>query len=657
MGTLRALAALAALCAGSVLGADFRDGCAALEGNPSRGAAPGEWHVLGKSGNAAGSPKGFCSWLWNIGAFSHGNQYGTNAVPACVGGEDLPISDDALLAVSNTLVNARANGAVMIVRFGYTSGSEVGTEPQDFNVLVGHIRQLGSVLAAFPDVVLAVEGGMCGPWGEMHSTNYRESGHIKAMGDAWFDTLAPDTALLVRYPMWILQYAGKRVDEFLRDVADGTYIDDQPAQARIGIFNDGYLGSASDYGTWRPDGWWMTRPQGVAYLEARRNVPYGGELAYLTSSEADDVERDLLDPANYNIVQELYRTHLSYLRNIDATNHRLAGRLEKHTLTHDYDFDGMPDLSEWYGRNLRDFIRAHMGYRFVVRDARFGGYPGFAYVGLSIENTGFGQLLQDDDVEVVFSGERGVFAARPRGGATLCDIRGGERRDMQLELDYPASMPAGDYDVLLRVTSARRPVQFANEGCWNGTLKANRICRAMIGESSLRPKGSLWFAWNPDYGRELGGRWSADTCVGEYLSRNFAIDSGVPKGNTGEIAVEIVADAMSEIPCPEGGTASFIFLDDGRGNPVPYGYCAEGWVPLLGCGAVDGETVVLKVRLSGKGVSYAVDDVRLADKDGREWLPVAADMRTAGELSFVGAPVDCGFFGTLQNNALRVLVK
>lgn len=659
VGTLRALAALAAICAGTSFGASFRDGCAALEGNPARGAAPGGWHLLKKTGNVAGSPTGFCSWLWNIGAFSHGNQYETNAIPTCVGGEDLPLSDDALLAVSNTLVNARANGAVMIIRFGYTSGSEVGTEPADFNVLVRHIRQLGSILAEFPDVVLAVEGGMCGPWGEMHSTNYREPEHIKAMGDAWLETLAPSTALLVRYPMWILQYANKQVGEFLQDVADGSYIADQPAQARIGMFNDGYLGSATDYGTWRSDNWWMTRQQGVAYLDARRNVPYGGELAHLTTSEADAVERDLLDPAKYNIVQEFYRTHLCYLRNIDTKGHRLAGRLETHLLTHDYDFDGMPDLSEWYGRNLRDFMRAHTGYRFVVRDAKFGSYPGFAYIGLTIENTGFGQPLSDDNVEVVFSGERGVFAVRPRGGISLCDIGGGERRAMQIELDYPKSMPAGDYDVLLRVSSARHPIQFANEDCWNETLKANRLCGVVLGESSLRPKGSMWFAWNPGYGSELGGRWDADTYVGEYLSRNFVINSGVPKGKTGEVSIEIVADAMGEIPCPAGGKASFIFLDDGHGNPVPYGYCAEGWVPLLGCSVADGETVVLKMRLSGKGVSYVMDDVQLVDKDGREWLPVSEDISTAGELSLVGAADDYGFFGTIQGNdrTLMVLVK
>ena len=102
----------------------FRDGLSTLAENPGRGAAPGWWHVLKKSGNEAGSPSGFCSWLWNIGAFSGGNEYkGKTPPPGVIGGEDLPLTEDALLAVSNTLVNARDNGAIMIVRFGYTSSN------------------------------------------------------------------------------------------------------------------------------------------------------------------------------------------------------------------------------------------------------------------------------------------------------------------------------------------------------------------------------------------------------------------------------------------------------------------------------------------------------------------------------------------------------
>lgn len=443
----------------SALGADprFRDGCAPLDENPARGAAPGSWHVLRPSGNEAGHPQGFCSWLWNIGAFSAGNElYKGLPRPSCVGGADIPLTDDALAAVSNTLVNARASGAIMIVRFGYTSGSETGTEPADFSVLVGHVRALGTVLGAFPDVVLSVECGMTGPWGEMHSTYYREPEHIKAIGDAWLETLAPQTSLLVRYPKWVLDYADKDVDDFLATVADGTYYKKQPAQRRIGIFNDGYLGTDADYGTWRHNNRWMVREQGVAYLEARRNVPYGGELAHIKPEECEAVS--LFNLSKFNIVQEFYRTHLCYLRNIDTRHHNLAAFIGTLKLTHDYDFTGMPNLSEWYGTDLRTFMRTHMGYRFVIRGVEFSR----GTMEIAIENTGFGHLLIKSTA-TLSSGAKS--APLPLDLRTL---RPGETRKYRVTLpkEFPSS---GPLSMRLRLdTPAGQPVRFANDAMYEG---------------------------------------------------------------------------------------------------------------------------------------------------------------------------------------------
>ena len=449
----------------------FRDGCSALDANPARGAAPGGWHVLRPEGNAAGSPKGFCSWLWNIGAFSGGNEYKGSPPPlGCIGGRDLPLTDDALAAVSNTLANARANGAVMIVRFGYTSGAETGAEPTDFNVLVGHVRQLGRVLGAFPDVVLAVECGMTGPWGEMHSNGYREPHHIRAIGDAWLETLAKQTALLVRYPMWVTEYAGKTSGEFLREIEDGTYFKKQPAQRRIGMFNDGYLGTDADYGTWRRGEKWMVREQGVRYLEARRNVPYGGELAHISEEEAEAVP--LFDLAKFNVVHEFYRTHLSYLRNIDAKRHVLAARIGRLALTHDYDFAGMPDLSEWYGTDLRTFMRTHMGYRFVVRGVKFGD----GAVEVTIENTGFGHLLMKNRAEIA------VGASVRPVSLDLRKIRPGERKSFSLPLPGGASAGADPVLTVRLETPAAQVVHFANDALRAG--EGIRLARA-------RPNGTL----------------------------------------------------------------------------------------------------------------------------------------------------------------------
>lgn len=451
------------LAAASFGDARFRDGCSQLDGNPARGAAPGGWHKLVKSGNEPGFPTGFCSWLWEIGEFSGGNEYKGKPPPDCIGGIDMPLTHDALEAVSNTLVNARARGATMVIRFGYTSGSETGTEPSDFATLLNHIAQVGPILGAFPDVVHAVECGMTGPWGEMHSNNYREPHHIRAITDAWLGTLDRQTALLVRYPKWILDYANQDVDSFMREVADGTYYKIQPAQRRLGMFNDGYLGTEADYGTWRRNERWMERDQGVAYLEARRNMPYGGELAHISEEEADAVP--LFDISRYNVVREFYRTHLSYLRNIDAKRHNLANRIGRLTLTHDYDFDGMPDLSEWYGRDLRSFMRAHMGYRFVIRSAK----KIYGAVEVTVENTGFGHLLLKNRAEVAVGART---AAVPMD---LRMLRPGKSRAYVLPLPRGAD---GGAAIGLRIfadTPARQPILFANDELFDSVRGTFRI--------------------------------------------------------------------------------------------------------------------------------------------------------------------------------------
>ena len=115
--------------------ARFADGLRPLAENPAPGAAPGSWRRLAREGNAADSPRGFCSLLWELGAFS-----------SRAGGADVPLTADALAAVSNTLARARANGATAIVRFAYTSGAARDTEPADFETLLGHVRQLGAVV-------------------------------------------------------------------------------------------------------------------------------------------------------------------------------------------------------------------------------------------------------------------------------------------------------------------------------------------------------------------------------------------------------------------------------------------------------------------------------------------------------------------------------
>ncbi len=651
------------------------DGKALLD-NPGCGFADGWWVNLEPdcptNGENLCATAANCMQFWSLHKFSKGYAYNgdyayyTNHIVGLVGGADIPLTEKALLAVSNSFLKCRINGGTCIPHFAYTPDRWGGAEPDDFSMILTHIAQLGAVISQFGDVVPAVECGMIGAWGEMHTSRYTAEPYQSQIIGAWLANLPADMPLLVRSPPAWMRYLNTTTAQFF---GGGMESMDQTLRARMGFFNHGYLGSDDDYGTWTKSNggveYSWTREQARTFLRGQ-TLPYGGELAYV-SNEFFNANSHLLDPARHNILAEWYDTHLSYLRNIRSTGNTVYQKLSEVNFSQRlWAFEGMPDLSEYEGTDLRKFCEDHMGCRFVVRGVSFGGYPGRGLIDVEIENTGFGRLLFEDSMEIVLSGVGGTFSLPSRSGdqPSLRTIAGGSKAVLTLEFDYPESLAPGSYDVLLRAWAPladerarrsvlpRRPIRFANEGAWDENLKANRLCDVSLSANLDVTRDALWFAWNAAYGRAFGGRLLADGQVGGHLSRNFAIDTGVPPGETGNMRIEMYADPMSEIPCPEGGVASFIFLDSGNGEPIPYGYCAEGWKRLWGCAPASGQRVVLRMRVSGRRVSYALDETELRDESGRTWLPAVARASTVSGISLVGTPSDLSsFFGTFLENA------
>ena len=85
---------------------------------------------------------------------------------------------------------------------------------------------------------------------------------------------------------------------------DGLEALDPALRARMGFYNDGYLGTDWDYGTWGGGGRVWTRQQGRDFLRGQA-VPYGGEFACINTNYFDK-NVHLLDTNRFNIVQEWY---------------------------------------------------------------------------------------------------------------------------------------------------------------------------------------------------------------------------------------------------------------------------------------------------------------------------------------------------------------
>ena len=229
-----------------------------------------------------------------------------------------------------------------------------------------------------------------------------------------------------------------------------------------------------------------------------RDNPYGGELAYVSMDWLEknrEKSGDLLDIEKWNIVKDWYSQHLNYLRNIGDRKHPLCAFIAKKTFSSDvYRFEGMPDLHEYDGIDLHKFMYDHMGYRFVVRDARLpkklsSGKK--SMIALEVENTGFGRLLLPSKAEILFvSGDEAVAAPVDTSKCDISSLAGAEKRRMMAAFTVPKDLKPGSYDLYLRVSAPlkdeqpgnmpRRPIRFANAGMWNDAFKANAFGKVII---------------------------------------------------------------------------------------------------------------------------------------------------------------------------------
>ncbi len=460
----------------------FEDGAETFD-NPARGPAGGGWTTFKPEGlpNWRGQG-GFHSSLWELSRFSGGReQNGKRPPEARVGGKDVPLTEAMLADVRRFLSETRQKGGALVVRLGYTWSEHPGCEPADFDILLGHVATLSKILADFDDVVVAVEAGVAGPWGEMHSSDYCGADYMNRILKAYVDNLGPRIPVLVRAPNYFTKLAGTNAEKLLKKI---PFTD--PYLQRLGMYNDGYLGTWADYGTWAGD---FTRERGVRLVAANPNAPYGGEMAYVSRDWLAQ-NMKVFDPAQWNVVKEWYETHLTYLRNLGERGHTLADFLTNDLTfrTNVYAWAGMPYLAEYDGTNMNKFVRDHMGYRLVVRNARLPRSLSRAsskpVIALHVENTGFGKPLLPLRSEVLWVREGAADGAECFATTADLALPGGTGKLVGFPLTGWPTAP-GAYAVYVRVSAPcrderagelpRRAVRFANAGMWDAALRANRV--------------------------------------------------------------------------------------------------------------------------------------------------------------------------------------
>ena len=414
-------------------------------------------------------------------------------------------------ALKTTLQNLRNNNTTAVVRIaydnhysGYTKDTWVKDdkgndvlmkrsvwEPQIKTVLQ-HQQAVGEIFAQFPDVIASVECGVFGPWGEMHSSQIMSDNNLKLVIDKWLEVLPESMTVTVRQPEHYCKWSGVPVASIQENVtAPGTL------EYRVGVFNDGYLGSYDDRGTFR------NRTKEVAWLENQaKHTLYGGEIVLWESDPKHPSEE--LNNAVY-MEKEGFKTHTSYL-NIGWNDNVIQDM-------RDTTFKGTDPLYSGAGVSEFTYVQNHLGYRYVVRNVKLTKettkYENFA-LEADIENVGFANLIMEKKAYLIIKGTDSATSAYEKAydlsslDASLKESsENADPRDwdsaattvLKANVDIPDDFPSGAYQVYIKLVTdtenhpeyCELPIRFSNEDAkiYDSELRANFLGTFNIVEGEL----------------------------------------------------------------------------------------------------------------------------------------------------------------------------
>lgn len=439
--------------------------------NPAMGYTSTCWANCKPNNTPTYNPTGnLVLFFIDIGAFSSGVNGITNDDGTYIDGTDYDLDETFFSAWRTTLENCRKNGCMVALRFRYDANGKDNPEPATFDKVLDHIQQIkdSGILEDYKDIIAYVESGFVGKWGEQHGGKYTSVEDKAKILDAMLDCVPSPIPVTVRTPDIFAKWVGIE----RKDLAD---YQSSGEELRVGLYNDGYMGSDSDLGTF------SNRPVEIEWLSKQTLTSYyGGEF----SGNLEWAKKyDTYLPEN--AVPEMYKTHLSYI------NGNIFQLYKDYTFGEQYDVEGV-DNSAYYGQNVFQFIRDHIGYRFVLRKSEISEsveQGGTLDLHFNVENTGFANPIPEQKTEIILE-QNGNFIRTP------VNINSNEwysctTSDELLELNLPESLPTGDWNAYLKITCGNntvdqlnlRSVQFANENTWNASLGANYIGNFTVTES------------------------------------------------------------------------------------------------------------------------------------------------------------------------------
>uniref|UniRef100_A0A7V2ZKJ2 DUF4832 domain-containing protein n=1 Tax=Ignavibacterium album TaxID=591197 RepID=A0A7V2ZKJ2_9BACT len=376
---------------------------------------------------------------------------------------NVPLSQAMLTMIANDFITIRQAGMKCVLRFAYSDN--IGQPDAPLNIILNHIDQMKPILQQNGDVILVMQAGFIGAWGEWHSSTngLDNTASRRTILFKILDALPTNRMVQVRTP--------KFKQEIFNNVnpipPDSAFM--ETYYTRTGHHNDCFLASWDDYGTYTD-----TTVEKQYLSDDCLFVPMGGETCNPSPFSGCD-----------NAVYQMRRLRWTYL---NASYHPTV-------------------LNNWVVNGCMNDVKRLLGYRFELINGTYTNSlkPGDAFdFYLTLVNQGNASLFNPRDVELILvdknSGQRYVckLPVDPR------HWKPGDTTYLHYQIGIMSNHPLGNYDLYLNLPDAASNLHFnpsysvrvANLNLWDAEKGYNKLNHELVVDSTSSGtpySGNLFF--------------------------------------------------------------------------------------------------------------------------------------------------------------------
>lgn len=363
------------------------------------------------------------------------------------GQEDKVLSQQALDYLDGVLDTLYKNNKNAIVRFAYDNFDGVEDKEPSEEMILTHQSQVCNVLNKYQNTITAIEVGFVGKWGEMHTSKLANYDTIDKLIDGYL-TQTDNFPILTRTPRMIYHYLGFTVN-VLED--ENNIILPSSNAYRLGIYNDGYLGSGNDLGTY------ADREKEIKWLQNQTNhLPFGGEIMNNSMAYIE------------NCLPYMREVNLSYL------NYEWNYNMTQTNWGSNFYTSEIGDEKNYFGQTAQVYVRNHMGYRLVLNSSKIYKQNSNKYeFEINLNNIGFGNVNRAKQMSLVVVNENGENSE-----IKLDKLYKGEN---QILIKQKLNLQSGNNKIYLKLyngfyqDSSRYEIAFSSTGVFDKNLKANYV--------------------------------------------------------------------------------------------------------------------------------------------------------------------------------------